>query len=1037
MKRFWRSVQRQPALFAAGVLVVMNIVALSGVLHLSGAVIGGINAAVAAVLAFLVGLVTSWQLSHIRRSYVIAARDAPASVVPTASGIGTVVGRDDLCHAIIEGIGDPTTRRPHVLIGGEGVGKTAVLVQLTRLLAEEDMMPLRVRLWDGWRGRVSNSSRTGKVPVPVWLRDAKTDLDFSELARVQFLASTDASLLSAADGERVWRQLRQDDKIVVLADGLEEALIEGSAMNARDDLIRRAVRRAHAQRLPLVIASRPHDPLRALDATIIELDQLSAGAAFEYVLHEGPSEDEYRLEWIMETARIPENPYYLQIVGQLNKARRIQRPATNSDELYEPRLDTRGADRSGLRLRLLQTWEEALINGHFPPGVALSRNDRVATIELLSVLACIGLRQDLLEVNLEDFSALSRSEDGLLRPIVQEAWERVSRAGHGSLDVKLAVMWGTQLELVEVQGNAVRFPHSILQAYLGSRLIAYAMDDADFRAEALRWPGRELLIALVLHSRATAQQVPARGRADAAVDGGGKSDEPSDLRTLLRMAARRRSDAKVLDLYAAALEIDSIDTAPQHQDIAEEIAEDWQRPREQDLRTLEHAKLNLVRRFGEAARTISERHARPADSVQPAYLQLFKIGCVESSYPVRLAAAQEIGAGGDAALAQLGETLRPNPARWGHGSVKTDGQARAAAGRQGRGEAVGPGIRPGPDDAEERDRQAARQNIMQAWLVPMLVGSAASHKSRASARDLLQSWLEFVHTLRHRTDREPFGLSFEIALAQGFKYAANRRDTHPAAVADLIRQAREMLKDASFWFSRLTLVQALCLASLRDSTKRETADNEKDSDYSKLVAFWLGSPDARSDHPFVAEARWLAAQALETRQPEHYIWIDEIQVASQVGSRPAKPGQQRQHKLWIPPSTGWAILHQRAQRLVADVILLLNLADRGEPNGLDARLQRTNRNDLPPCLARSPSPLDPTRTVGAAATSEPGTNCAQACPFELCPYPSKGSYPELSAPFCRMQQALASSRSGSPAAPWRKAPPADLRRFWKEMSQRG
>ncbi len=161
---------------------------------------------------------------------------------------------------------------------------------------------------------------------------------------------------------------------------------------------------------------------------------------------------------------------------------------------------------------------------------------------------------------------------------------------------------------MEAQGNAVRFPHSILQAYLGSRLIAYAMADADFRAEALKNAGRELLIALVMHSRAAAK--PGRPRAGSGGHGhrlaaARGSSKPIDLRTLLREAARGRSDAKALDLYATALEIDSVDPAPEHQAIADEIAGHWQKPVERDPRTLEHAKLNLVRRFGEAARTIS------------------------------------------------------------------------------------------------------------------------------------------------------------------------------------------------------------------------------------------------------------------------------------------------------------------------------------------------------------------------------------------------------------------------------------------------
>jgi hypothetical protein len=1016
MRRLWRSIQRQPALFAAAGLVILNIIALSGVLHLSGAAIGGINAGVAAVLAFLVGLVASWQLSHVRRGYMRAAREAPGAVVPTAdSWIGHVVGRDDLCYAMIKDIRDPATRRPHIIIGSEGAGKTAVLVRLTKLLAEGDKIPLSVRIRDALGGRGFRGVTNGKVPIPVRLSDAQADLDFNELARMKFLTDTDAALLSAADGEKVWRQLRQDDKVVVLADGLEEALIEGTAAEARDDLIRLAVRRAHAQRLPLIVASRPHDPIRGLDVAIVELGPLSEDAAIEYVLHEGPGEDQYRLDWIVETASIPQNPFYLQIMRQLNRAQRIQRPSANR---YQRQLDTRGADRSELRLRLLQIWEAALVSGHFPPGVELSRFDRVATIEQLSVLACIGLRHDRLQVELNELTALVDYVEPE-RPIIQTARERLNAIATPFFDVRLAATRGTQLQLVEARGGAVRFPHGILQAYLGSRLLAAAMADADFRAEALKNAGRELLIALVMHSRATKKQVGARGRTDTAIDISGSSAEPIDLRKLLRMAAPQRSDAKALELYATALEIDSVDPAPEHQAIAMEIAKHWQNVAERDPRTLEHAKLDLVRRFGEAARALTERgmvYGRTADSVRPAYRQLFDIGCRELSYPVRLAAAQEIGAGGDAALDDLAALLGPDEQQ---DSGETD-------------------HRTAEHYLDEEGGLTRRRLSFCAWLVPMLVGSATPRCS-ADARHLLEQWLEFIRE-QHRTGRVRFALSLEIALAQGFKYAANRRDADPATCPYLIAQAREMLKVTTFWFSRLTLVHALCLASLSDSADRRSADREKDLDYGELVAFWLGSLVARQEHPFVAEACWLATQALKTGQPERYIWIDEGGIVTSVGSRSPSLGLRRKHSLWIPPSSGWAFLHPRAQQLVADVILLLNLASRNEFGDRDRWLQRIDRNDLPPCLVRDPSPLDPTRSIGMAAPSEPGANCRQACPFELCAYPAKGVLrTELSQAFCRRQQELVSGiRTGnSTAAPWRRASPADLRRFWKHMSQRG
>jgi hypothetical protein len=122
------------------------------------------------------------------------------------------------------------------------------------------------------------------------------------------------------------------------------------------------------------------------------------------------------------------------------------------------------------------------------------------------------------------------------------------------------------------------------------------------------------------------------------------------------------------------------------------------------------------------------------------------------------------------------------------------------------------------------------------------------------------------------------------------------------------------------------------------------------------------------------------------------------------------------------------------------VLLLLNLAERGEPSDRNRRLQRTNRHDLPPCLAGNRSPLDPSRTVGMAATSEPGSNCRRGCPFELCPYPPKGEENyriELSEAFCRRQHTLMSGASvRRRAAPWQEALPGDLKQFWKQMGQR-
>ena len=140
--------------------------------------------------------------------------------------------------------------------------------------------------------------------------------------------------------------------------------------------------------------------------------------------------------------------------------------------------------------------------------------------------------------------------------------------------------------------------------------------------------------------------------------------------------------------------------------------------------------------------------------------------------------------------------------------------------------------------------------------------------------------------------------------------------------------------------------------------------------------------------------------------------------------------------MWIPPSAGWAALDPRAQQLVADVLLLLNLAERGdEPEEIEERLTRVDRSDLPPCITRDREPLDPRRTVGGLYTA-PGTHCVDECQFRLCPYPPKGVQTyrsELSEAFCRGQQTVLSRGL---AAPWQSILRADLRDFWADMADR-
>ena len=135
-------------------------------------------------------------------------------------------------------------------------------------------------------------------------------------------------------------------------------------------------------------------------------------------------------------------------------------------------------------------------------------------------------------------------------------------------------------------------------------------------------------------------------------------------------------------------------------------------------------------------------------------------------------------------------------------------------------------------------------------------------------------------------------------------------------------------------------------------------------------------------HPFVREAAQLAVLALKTGLPAAVL-LDRRERRRRPGGFPQHEHEttQRKHRLWIPPSAGWTALNGRAQQLVADVLLLLNLADRGD----QPHEQRAAAEALEPdttCRRASPATgpsLDPGLTVGTATSSAPGTSCVDGC----------------------------------------------------------
>lgn len=1025
---------------------------------------GVVNSAVLPVLTAALTTVVflSVWMTSVRRYYLRRARHEPRALVETAGSImGRVVGRDQLCIALMDNLRDSSARRPHVVVGAIGTGKTALVVRLTELLA-----------------------RRGAFPVPIRLRDAQQELDFAAMAYRRFCAVVEPRTRTAAEADKIWRRLRRQDKVVVLADGLEEALSGKRMVADRDNMIRQAIRAAGERRLPLVITSRPHDPLRAMEAAVTELEPLSEESALEYISTDGDwRADKRRLDRIVEIANVTDSPLYLQIARDLHRKGLLDQVWVGDNG------SSAELDSWELKFDLLTAWTDALVDDVLHPELPLDRDDRQMTVEYMSALACIGLKFDSAQVSfsrIEPQQASADADGGESGKAVAEPFPHVSERlwvekgrGATSLDVRLAATWGTRMGLVEECGDYVRFQHSIMQAFLGSRFLDTALPDTAFFPAALRNPGREILMALVFHSRSLHEAArctcPRAAGTDPAcpigamrrlVVGEAKAALALDTGEHRPVGIEVRSmHSKVLEMYGAALDIDSADRHPDPAAITREICAGWAKLRERDPQQLKAAKLALVLRIGAASRraTLCGGH--------PAYRELFEIGRQENSYRIRTAIAQEIGAGGDPAYGALCEELRrptdtltaSGPAALaGAGPVASPSSPEPDGERERRQQERALRVRQEKCEQDlEREESTAEQrewyrNTICARLIPLLVDSVSLTRHQGTPYEDLEKWMKILGTApaggeeQDRLGRQ----GLEVALAHGFKHAANRLPLPGArgqAREFLAEQAWELLKSTRFWFTRLTLLHALTLWALPDDVTQAQPEHGHGADPKEQVRRWLQLPPGEVDHPFVSAAGRLAVRALQTRRPERFLWLDEARVASQVGSETGWLGEPREHNLWISHSTGWSTLDPDAQQLLADVTLLMVLAERADrPRELFRRLDRDRDNvppELPPCLTRDRSSLDPTRRITQALSSQPGSNCADGCRFELCPHPPKipDLRVELGEVFCMNQRSLL--RRWQPyswlqlrfrrKARWqRRTPIAELRRFWDQMGSR-
>ena len=919
--------------------------------------------ATALTLAIAAASFVYWRVFRIAHKYLEGGLEDPASLVPTASPMGEVVGRDALCGIIEEDLRQDE-RRPQLIVGGVGEGKTAVLVKLTELLIERCAVPVAIRL-----------------------RDADGSLDFLELAKTRFMARVQRTLLSDDEGDKVWRKLCNDHRVVILADGLDEAL---HGRDDREPEIRRAVKKAAEEKLPLVLTSRPGDELRTLEAAVIRLEPLSEADALVYI--DPKEETRERLDELIAAAEVTESPLYLQLASKLACHEALPEVPSNGGRL-------------ATRVALLERWRECLLDGA-DKAAEHPKAYREAAFRGLESMACVALGNNTLELRLETFRE-TPTPDGV----------RVERRDPG-----IAASVGPDLLLVERVPGGVRFRHSVMQAYLGGLAIpAYVRDPLrerfkrrtmpsrarqSFLDRAMEDPSRELLMAFAVASHQT------KG-----------TGVPLRLERRLRAAALEAEGPVAFDLLAAAYEVDHFTSRDATAQLGRSAAALWKRKPGQldpvgDPR-LSEAKIRAVARMEESGGT-------------PTYGALWEICKAEDTYRVRLRAAQALAEGGPRAH----DVLRPAI------------EEALARGRRLRG---APARDPAPGEV--------RLCSLMGWILPSLASKCGAEHPR-DADPIVAALRVWINLSRGRLH-----LGVEGCLAQGFKYAANRlpHRTSPETTAELVQLAEQLLDCSNWWYSQLSLVQALTLWALK-------ADPKKRSEIRALVADWTG--DDR--HPLVREAAMLCESAIAEAdeggavEPSNYLWIDEAGVVQKIGAGTVLPDPVLAHRrttagLWVSPAAGWKTLKPDARRLVGDVLVYLNLIEGGEPPAPEgsargawtAKLAREREErrqtvseqgvGLPPCMTE-PGGHDlmrPVESENGAAGSRETAKCD--CAFGLCPYPKPDHLPfrgETRETFCREQMRLARTED---APPWYEAGRRltrprggkdDLSKFWKAMEKR-
>jgi hypothetical protein len=865
-----------------------------------------------------------WRRRRIAGHYRKRARQDPARLFRAPSEIEHAAVREDLLKSIAEDICRPRHRRPQVVLGGIGAGKTTTAVQLTKWLADR-----------------------GAVPIPLELGDVDDDLDLFDLAKEKFVENVEDKLLSEDQGDRVWRKLCADGSIVVIGDALDASLssLHGDDPQWREQ-VRYAVETAQA-RVPLVITTRARRGLEGLDIAVVPIDPLGEHEAFELVRQRSDQvldEEAIReLRDLIGSAQLAETPFFLNVAGDLHAIGKLLPPPS-------------GSGRSALRVDLLDRWIHEVAEGRLIRDADLVASERRRAIDQLEAVAFHALRHNLQKVDV-----------GEVEPEEYDTRERNVSKGWDPDHVAAAAV---QLGLAEHVGpGRIEFRHSIVAAYLASRRLVPLLKTKgeDFVQPLAARVTREGFMAMTMSvARSETTDLDARRVIDLEME----------------MAETARDDAKLWFATAAA---DVVQAAGPGVVSDEEVRRIAIAARESVGQTSEWLpKIRVVPRLaflGEA----------------DAYDALW-ILCQDDDYAVRLSAAITLAEGGSEAYERFRGTIVGTAAQAVHGAPN--------------------GYTP-------------REIALQGWIMPTLEATVGQGFA-GEAEEIVDAWAAMVG--------DGLDPATEASLAKGFKLEATRvvGDEASAVRARRWSTLQELLHDACFWYSRVMLLQAICL--------RAVADGELDSQARAILK------DAANNEPHPL-ARATAVRCLKalaecdrTREPQdrdssRYVWFDETALVGAAGASywanfASGAGSQ---VLRIPTATNWRLLASPAAQIVADAVLLLNLLEKGdEPQRAQtlARMCEPDMQDkLPHCLLEEPG-RSALSVTGDGVSRNPSP-CPAECGMKLCPYPTRAEGPyrgEISEPFCRQQRhALYAPFS---KAPWHAAPRRHLRDFWHQMERR-